>query len=496
MFKEIIVGFLVWWMVVGPVAVAEAATYWARPNGTHNITGLDAFCNTIKSIDSAGTSVSRTFVPAQMGTIGAAVACARAAGDTVLLSGINGVYPNSDTHRVNTAVPSITPAYGLKSGTGTGTRPYTTILGVPEDPRPVLNIHRWFNTSIPNWGFGSPVLTSTRTYIKVEYVRVNGNTGWPSGYKGGGDGGSAEFALEGAFFWLHDVHVYNSAGFNVSSFINDSVNPCSVNHHHMFTNNVLSGAGNATGVGYNFYLNSCNQTWINNELAFARGGMGQVYHSDSSPTVAFHSNADDSIFERNWGHDVLIGEDPTQTPGQCAGVTFDGLRSRIVNNLMDFRSCSTTAVTSGSIFSLLNPSGTGALIANNTMYNPRSYGIQLYRTSGLVLVQNNLYNSAFGFSLIDPGAGGGAAGATQQTNITTGIINCIISLGTSATVGANFHLKTGTNPCVDTGTANTSITIDKDNTLRVQPTDIGAYERSGTVPDTLAPLTPSGFGVE
>lgn len=79
-----------------------------------------------------------------------------------------------------------------------------------------------------------------------------------------------------------------------------------------------------------------------------------------------------------------------------------------------------------------------------------------------------------------------AVGTSLTTNRLTGAITeCTVSTG-------DFHLKAGTNPCVDTGTTLATVTTDYDGGARPQgvKSDIGAYERAGS--DTTPPVAPTG----
>lgn len=114
---------------------------WVKPSGIHDLSGDTSFCNQIRSTDSSHVSQSRADAPAVFGAIASAVACARAAGDVVNISGIDGLYSASDDrHTIKTDNFTITPSFALHSGTDGNP---TIIQEVPGDPYPDWRVPKY-----------------------------------------------------------------------------------------------------------------------------------------------------------------------------------------------------------------------------------------------------------------------------------------------------------------------------------------------------------------
>ena len=432
------------------------AVYWARPNGTHNITGNVNFCNSIRSTDASHSSTANASAPSTYGTIGAAVACAQVGGDIVNIRGDSGAYSNTTNHRIKSDNASITPSFALASGLSASQR--TILQGAPGDPRPQLNVGDWFSTHLDN----TPA-TSRRHYIHIKYLSINGAGG------SFGSGGSI-IQAEGLFYKLEDLQLTNAPEHTIISFVNDQTlesQNIGLEVDRVFTN----ASGVNQGQGYSMYTNGAQQNIHDSSFIGGRGVGIQIYHSDTG----FTGNADDSTITRNY-IEPWKSTDTTQNNGLCQGVAHDGSRSVLSNNVVYMLNCG-TGLTSGDGIAIGYGAGGSSVqtkVYNNTVIGAISFGLNAVGGSQHQRINNLLVQNA-------NGVGNAGLFSVNTTNIVS-----TSALTTFFVSGTDFHLRTGTNPAVDQGTTISAVPVDKDLVPRAQGPayDIGAYERplSGTPP--------------
>jgi hypothetical protein len=142
-------------------------------------------------------------------------------------------------------------------------------------------------------------------------------------------------------------------------------------------------------------------------------------------------------------------------------------------------------------------SGGGGVVLYGTNQTLRNSKIFSNSWDGILLTRENSTNV-----LVESGST-----MTCTTNLIGTAVNSSCgniaggSIATYTVTASDFHLKTGTNAAVDTGTNLAAVTDDFDGVIRpvnggvALRHDIGAYERTGAAPDTTPPAAPSGVFV-
>ncbi len=425
-------------------SLAQAATYWTAPNGTHNVTGLEAFCATIRG----------TTDPGVRGTIRAAAFCMKVAGDVMNIKGTLGPY-TGDNHRISTGNNCVGC---IASGTSEGTR--TIIQGAPGEPRPQINIALWF-------GMYEPV-GNERNYITIRNLNVDGSE---CAVSDGFCGGGGDILFEGHHNRLENVIMTNA--WNAAVFCRHQLNT-TTSHHFEMVNNTISGYGR-DGFGYALY-SSCEDTLVEGNDISGRGGGIQV-HDDNAGVIIPRP-----ILRNNYIHNIAPGNQ-SGLSGVCVGIgAIDGPDAQIYNNVLDGTACNALAGAHSGISVGYNPGGAhNAQIYNNTLYNWSSDGIQIgiFGAANNALVKNNIIVGSVNPIIVYSGTGlvTDRNACTSATNCGTNavVISDLLACVTSTT---NFALHVLPNPCVDAGATISLVLTDKTGAVRPQGSgyDIGAYE--------------------
>ena len=467
--KKLIISLLLIHLVYGslfPLMAEAGETYWGRPSGAnvlHDITGDSTTCNLIRSTDGSHVGVTRASEPSFFGTVGTVVACMRTAGSIGNLSGAHGIYNAGDTrHVINTSNSSITPAFGLTSGTPGNP---SIVQTVPGDPRAEIR---------PPWGYESLNIytTSPRSYLIFRNLVWNGINSYNNTQL------TDQFRSSCVFFTgdhntLQDIDI-GWCPINGIEAHSDPIQGCANNHDNIIQRVVIHDIH----FSYGYYGDTENLLFDNSEIYNANAEGTQHYYDAQSGVGC---DAADAIFSNNYIHDIHPGTaaDTFGNIGKCQGMVFNGSSPKVFNNRLDMTTCQGPTSTSGDGIEF----GTGHCISsidgkffawNNTIYNAKSAGIFMttcgQSQSGSQVWNNLIIGPAPAFS----GAGQGLA--SYQGNITgTGPI-------TTYTVSTtDFHLKTGTNPAVGAGVTVADVTTDFEGTTRSSPYDVGADQRSGGV---------------
>lgn len=137
----------------------------------------------------------------------------------------------------------------------------------------------------------------------------------------------------------------------------------------------------------------------------------------------------------------------------------------------------------------INPNGIrasnqarGTKIWNNTIYGHPNYGIVIQNTTNTDCRNNIVYGNTTG--QINQS---GNTGLTSSSNVTTNPL-----FANEAT--RDFHLLLGS-PAIGTGVVIAQVSVDYDGVPRGNPPDVGAYEFTGSAPDTTPPAVPTGLMV-
>ncbi len=256
-------------------------------------------------------------------------------------------------------------------------------------------------------------------------------------------------------------------------------------------NSEFTGCGQAgTDQVHAMYLDGTNAVAEGNYVHdFVAGNLGfgiQCYTSSGA------TRSDGCIMRNN----RLIAGGNSAT-----GIIFDGNNVTITGNVI-------TGFTTVGIVAY--QAGNNHKMYNNTVYANGSNGIYCGHTSGgnNCDVRNNIVTGNGNPQIF----AGVSTGMVQVNNACTAGETCDsgtvdkITLATTTACfvsSTDFHQKTGTNPCIDSGTStNVSgvVTSDIDGVTRPQnggislSYDLGAYERAATgpPPDTTPPAAPTG----
>jgi hypothetical protein len=457
---------------------ANATVYWAAPNGIHDISGSSAFCQRIdSSSDQPGNA------PSEYGTIGAAVACAKVAGDIVNIRGNMGVYNNSNNHRIKTDNPSITPSFGLASGTSSAR---TTVQGAPGDERPVINIPGWFTIYST---YSSP--QTRRDYITLKYVKVD-EMGIVH------DTGGGALYVHGMYNTIDDVEVTRwtggaalMAGYDSSS---SAPHDCQTLHHLTIKNSNFHHAF-SNGTGYNqyaIYYNGCDAIIEDNQFSHTIGGGIQIYYS---VTANAPQAANRAIIRRNYIHDVQMTN--IERPGggwNCWGMSLDGTGDQVTRNIVDMSSCDSRTTSGSGIKHGYNSGSGNVVITNNIVFGTRSYPLELslFNFSGVnYKVQNNILFNPFSTSVI-MNQGNGVI--TMDHNACNSGSSCgssmipISGIDTCTESASNFNLKSGS-PCIDKG-------VNVGEAFSGAAPDIGRFEYGAATTTQPKPMPPQNIKVQ
>jgi hypothetical protein len=440
---------------------ANATVYWAAPNGIHDISGSSTFCQRIDSFsDQAGNA------PSEYGTIGAAAACAKVAGDIVNIRGNMGVYNYSNSHRIKTDDPSITPSYALHSGTSNLP---TVVQGAPGDPRPVINIANWFSlysTSIS--------LQFRRDYITLRNVKIDAS--------GGGGYGDSTLYINGTYNTIDNVEVTRWRGSSAVAGFYDSTG-CQYMHHLTIKNSYFHHAED-NGSGYNqyaVYYNGCDALIENNVFSQTIGGGIQIYYAGSKP-----NNAARAIIRGNHIYDVKTTSIPR--PGtngySCWGMALDGQADVVTRNIVDLSSCPVGGA--GINHGYDSPSG-NVVITNNIVINPLGYPLEvgIFNSQAVTYkIQNNILLSrsqitnivSYSPSVITKDHN---ACNSDSTSCGSNMVP-LVDISTCTASSSDFHLKVGS-PCIDKG-------VSVGESYSGAAPDIGRYEFESTI--ASKPLPP------
>jgi hypothetical protein len=430
-----------------------ATTYWAAPNGTHDVSGTSTFCQTI-----SGTSP-----PSAYGTIGAAAACAKVAGDIVNIRGNMGAY-SGNNHRIKTDNTSMTPTYALASGTSTAP---TIIQGAPGDPRPLLNIPDWFTIYVR-----TSSTFARRDYITIRNLKIDAF--------GGSDNGGGAIQMSGGMNnTIDSVEITRWSGSAFAGFYDSGgTADCQSLRFLTIKNSYFHHAqSNGTGLNqYAIYYNGCDATIENNEFAYTIGGGIQVYYSGGKP-----KNAARAIIRGNYIHHVQMTN--IERPGggwQCWGMALDGESDQVTRNIVDLPNCdSRTTSGSGIAHGYSSPAG-NVVITNNTIINTRGYPLEVgvFNSNAVnYKVQNNILFTPYTSSTLISYA---SAVVTKDHNAcNNGSTLCgsfmvpLSNVDTCTVSTTDLHLKNGS-PCIDKG-------VSVGEAFAGLAPDIGRYEfGSGT----------------
>ncbi len=409
---------------------ANAAIYWAAPSGSPTAT-----CSTV-----AGNTD-----PGAYATIGRAANCAVTAGDSIYIK--PGTYTGNN-HRIKTDAETT----GLASGTA---QAYTTVMGVPGQAKPVINISNWFTTYRP---------PSHRNYIAIKNVIVNGDCVAQGRFCDSG----AELYLNGSYFLVDGVEVSQSWNVSVASF----GDTCSWNHHHIIRNSKFSYTGR-DGMGYAIYANACDTIFEYNDISNARGGAIQIY-ADSPLSI------DRAIIRHNTIRNMEVSTQSGFT-GYCFGIAVDGANVQIHRNILDMSNCASANSGDGIGTGYGNSAGT-AVITHNIVYKARSNAISLgiFTTGGVAgnLVKNNILLGMAGPAIM---LYNGSTSNSSNNKTTGAITDCTVST-------SDFSQKAGST-CIDAGAI-----LEGGESYSGAAPDIGPFE-AGIIEPSKKPSRPKGLRI-
>lgn len=391
------IGLLTFLILSFILSSAKATIFWAAPSGS-------SAANCI--------SVSGDSDPGTYATIGRAANCATTAGDIIYIK--PGTYTGNN-HRIKTDSETA----GLANGTA---QAYTTVMGVPGQARPLINISNWFTTYRPPYH---------RNYIAIKNLIIDGDCV----SQGRGCDSGAELYINGAYYLIEDVEIRNSWNVAVASFSNTTdTTACSWNHHHNIRNSKFQSTGR-DGSGYAIYANACDTVFEHNEVANARSGAIQIYQ-DSPFSV------DRAVIRYNYIHDMEVATQAGYA-GLCFGIAVDGANVQIDHNIMDMSGCA-NANSGDAIGTGYGNTNGIATITHNLIYKPRSNGISvgIFTPGGVAgtVIKNNIILGAAG-PAIRLYEGSTSIAANNKT--AGALTDCTVSL-------TNFVQKANSS-CIDAG---------------------------------------------
>jgi parallel beta-helix repeat protein len=279
---------------------------------------------------------------------------------------------------------------------------------------------------------------------------------------------------------------------------------------HSWANGIQGSANNITMVDMEISHSGVNNTsydangwyWAhltNSTMTRLYGHDNECYawrSGDSGPSDTTTNNTiDDSIFTANGD---LTGVRDCSTSGG-GGVVLYGTNQTLRNSKIFSNSWD------GILLTRENSNSSANKIYNNTITGNTFVGLHLAASPQNVtgmLATNNLIVGNGTNVLVESGST-----MTCTTNLIGTAVNSSCgniaggSIATYTVTASDFHLKTGTNAAVDTGTNLAAVTDDFDGVIRpvnggvALRHDIGAYERTGAAPDTTPPAAPSGVFV-
>lgn len=398
------------------ISSAEATIFWAAPNGNSS-----ANC----------ASVSGNSDPGIYTTIGRAANCAVTAGDIIYVK--PGTYTGNN-HRIKTDVETT----GLANGTS---QAYTTVMGVPGQAKPLINISNWFTTYRPPYH---------RNYIAIKNLIIDGDCV----SQGRGCDSGAELYINGAYYLVEDVEIRNSWNVSVASFSNTTdTTACTWNHHHTIRNSKFQATGRDGG-GYAIYSNACDTVFEHNEVTNARSGAIQIYQ-DSPFSV------DRAVIRYNYIHDMEVATQPG-FEGLCFGIAVDGANVQIDHNIMDMSGCA-NAKSGDAIGTGYGNTNGVATITHNLIYKPRSNGVSvgIFTPGGITgtVIKNNIILGSAGPAIMHYE---GSTSIAANNKTTGALTDCTVSL-------TNFVQKANSS-CIDAGT------VTSDQSYNGSAPDIGPFE--------------------
>jgi len=410
--------------------LADATVYWASPSGNN--------AATCANIDSANATTD----PLSYGTIGAAARCATSAGDVINIKGTLGTYTGFN-HRIKTDDTTICGASltCLHSGSSESVR--TIIQGVPGEPTPQINVEAWITIA------GQTNASAHRQYITIQNLNVAGS--------GSATSGVCILEVEGQFITIDNLTLTNPSDHHICAFRGS----LSIDHLTIRNSRFSGQAGD--GNGYAAYLNANDVIFEGNTVTNTRGeATVQVIQSGAG-------QSDRPIIRSNYIEFFNVSTQANHFG--CGGIAVDGIDAQVYNNIL----VSGPACTNGAINHGYSAIGPIRLIAVNNVIFGGAIGIQyglFATTSGDIILNNHIVGTST--PIINQG---GSSGATVSNNRTTGAItDCTVST-------TDYHLKSGSNPCVDAGTTVATVTIDYGGARRPQGSayDIGPYEQQSGV---------------
>lgn len=234
----------------------------------------------------------------------------------------------------------------------------------------------------------------------------------------------------------------------------------------------IHGGGTGALCGYQcasggVYVEGPNNLVEDCDIYDTGGWAVQIYNSSGD-------SPDTNIIRRNRLHDITRRGDI----GQMWGVLVSGNNNQVYDNLIY------GIGTSGAGDGIDLYSGTGHLVANNTIYNVVNRAFDVCSGCASNTIRNNIAYQ-YGTSIRD-----NSSGITQDHNL-FGTNPNFVNAGSG-----DFHLQAGS-AAIDTGITIAAVTSDKDGVARPKGAayDIGAYEYCTSGCGTAPPPTPTNLRI-
>ncbi len=263
-------------------------------------------------------------------------------------------------------------------------------------------------------------------------------------------GGSFNLQVQTSPSTIHDIIIKNSSGINsrgapaatgnVGIGIGDHTN--SANHYNIQVLNNECDGNNEGGI----YISGASNALVDGNDCNGNGNYALQFSNTGGATTT------GNIARNNRLHD-----NTTCTTYNVSVFLNTGSGAQFYNNLV-YNNCGGMDVGYNS--------ESGALIANNTFYNPSALAVDVLLEAGAssTILRNNIYRS----NPIGTVTNGGSS-TTQDHNLTTDPSFVNASIG-------DFHLLPGSAALPPCGTAIGGITLDFDDITRPSPPSCGAYE--------------------